>query len=107
MQVDAIIAKRVFLYTKHMMKRLFHDEPIINLVSRLTRGDPVTLTYTDPTIGNDRNAIQDEAGNDAPSFSLVAQYHPTGQQSVLAGVNAAGGKCDVRQWTRRFLSPPP
>lgn len=38
------------------------------------RADPnetVTVAYTKPTAGNDLNAIQDEAGNDAPSFTLV------------------------------------
>jgi hypothetical protein len=32
-------------------------------------GATVTLAYTDPTAGNDVNAIQDEAGNDLASFS--------------------------------------
>jgi len=32
----------------------------------------VTLAYTDPTSGNDTNAIQDEAGNDAASISTVS-----------------------------------
>jgi len=38
------------------------------------RADPnetVTVAYTKPTGGNDLNAIQDEAGNDAPSFTLT------------------------------------
>lgn len=38
------------------------------------RADPnevVTVAYTKPTSGNDLNAIQDEAGNDAPSFTLT------------------------------------
>ncbi|MCW8176207.1 glycosyl hydrolase [Verminephrobacter aporrectodeae subsp. tuberculatae] len=32
-------------------------------------GDTVLLSYTDPTSGNDANAIQDAAGNDAVSFA--------------------------------------
>ena len=32
----------------------------------------VTLAYADPTSGNDANAIQDEAGNDAASISTVS-----------------------------------
>lgn len=38
------------------------------------RADPnevVTVAYTKPSTGNDLNAIQDEAGNDAASFTLV------------------------------------
>lgn len=31
----------------------------------------VTVSYTDPTTGDDKNAIQDEAGNDAASFTQV------------------------------------
>lgn len=39
-----------------------------------TRADPnevVTVAYTKPSSGNDLNAIQDEAGNDAASFTLT------------------------------------
>jgi uncharacterized repeat protein (TIGR02059 family) len=32
----------------------------------------VTLAYADPTSGNDTNAIQDEAGNDASSISTIS-----------------------------------
>ena len=32
----------------------------------------VTLAYADPTAGNDSSAIQDEAGNDAPSISTTS-----------------------------------
>lgn len=31
----------------------------------------VTVVYTDPTSGNDKNALQDEAGNDVASFTLT------------------------------------
>lgn len=34
-------------------------------------GATVTLAYTDPSVNNDANAIQDGAGNDAPSFSAT------------------------------------
>ena len=32
----------------------------------------ITFTYTDPSAGNDSSALQDEAGNDAPTISAVA-----------------------------------
>jgi uncharacterized repeat protein (TIGR02059 family) len=35
-------------------------------------GAVVTLAYTDPSAANDLNASQDEAGNDAPSFSATS-----------------------------------
>ncbi|WP_265259658.1 SwmB domain-containing protein [Verminephrobacter eiseniae] len=31
--------------------------------------EPLSVTYTDPTAGNDRNAIQDAAGNDVATFT--------------------------------------
>ncbi len=33
------------------------------------QGETVVVTYTDPTVGNDANAIQDTAGNDVASFT--------------------------------------
>ena len=44
------------------------------------QGQAVTVTYTDPTTGNDAAAIQDAAGNDAASFT-------TGQGGVPAVAN--------------------
>lgn len=41
----------------------------MNLTFGVISGSVVTLSYTDPTTGNDVNAIQDEAGNDLASFS--------------------------------------
>ncbi len=41
----------------------------MNLTFGVISGSVVTLSYTDPTSGNDANAIQDEAGNDLASFS--------------------------------------
>ncbi len=37
----------------------------------IAAGQTVSVKYTDPTAGNDENAIQDLAGNDAASFSTV------------------------------------
>ena len=44
------------------------------------QGQTVTVTYTDPSSGDDTNAIQDEAGNDAASFT-------TGEGDVPAVTN--------------------
>ncbi|MCF8216988.1 MAG: hypothetical protein K9I96_09085, partial [Chlorobium sp.] len=46
------------------------DTPVVN-------GEVVTLSYTDPTPGNDNNAIQDTAGNDAASLVNAAVTNNT------------------------------
>ena len=38
----------------------------------ITAGQTVTISYTDPTAGNDANAIQDSSGNDASSISTTS-----------------------------------
>ena len=40
----------------------------IAVVNRIRRGQSVRVSYTDPTDGDDAEAIQDESGKDAPSF---------------------------------------
>ncbi len=40
----------------------------LTLATPVTNGQAVTVAYTDPTFGNDANAIQDAAGNDAASL---------------------------------------
>ena len=47
---------------------------------KIQRGQTVTVTYTDPTAGDDTAAIQDEAGNDAADFT-------TGEDGVPAVTN--------------------
>ena len=47
---------------------------------KIQRGQTVTVTYTDPTAGDDTAAIQDEAGNDAADFT-------TGEDDVPAVTN--------------------
>lgn len=41
----------------------------MNLNFAATSGAVITISYADPTTGNDLNALQDEAGNDLASFS--------------------------------------
>ena len=43
-----------------------------SLSPTIKRGQRVTVTYTDPTDGDDARAIQDRHGNDAASFTLQA-----------------------------------
>ncbi|MCW8204641.1 SwmB domain-containing protein, partial [Verminephrobacter aporrectodeae] len=43
----------------------------LTLSTAVTHGQSVTVAYTDPTTGNDTNAIQDYAGNDAASFAAT------------------------------------
>ncbi|MCW8200746.1 hypothetical protein D8B23_20700, partial [Verminephrobacter aporrectodeae subsp. tuberculatae] len=58
----------------------------LTLATPVANGQVVTVAYTDPTTGNDANAIQDTAGNDAASFSAipVQNYTPTQQQQDSA-----------------------
>ena len=52
----------------------------IELSTAIRQGQAVVVTYTDPTSGNDANAFQDIAGNDAATFT-------TGMDSVPAVTN--------------------
>ncbi|MCW8209144.1 hypothetical protein D8B24_19460 [Verminephrobacter aporrectodeae subsp. tuberculatae] len=49
----------------------------LTLSTALTHGQSVTVAYADPTAGNDANAIQDAAGNDAASFAATAVVNNT------------------------------
>ena len=51
-----------------------------SLAPQIYQGQTVIVTYTDRTAGNDANAIQDEAGHDAASFT-------TGEDGVPAVTN--------------------
>ncbi|MCW5223692.1 hypothetical protein D5040_21885, partial [Verminephrobacter aporrectodeae subsp. tuberculatae] len=43
----------------------------LTLSTAVTHDQTVTVAYADPTTGNDANAIQDAAGNDAASFAAT------------------------------------
>ena len=67
---------------------LFGVSPII------FRGQTATLSYTDPTVGDDAKAIQDLAGNDVPSFTVELRNEgtrpvPPGKPEI-AGTAAVG-----------------
>ena len=57
-----------------------HDVIQITISPAILQGQAVVVTYTDPTASNDRNAIQDTAGNDAATFT-------TGMNGVPAVTN--------------------
>ena len=47
------------------------DGVSLTLAQPVKAGQAVSVSYTDPSAGNDAAAIQDASGNDAPSFSNV------------------------------------
>lgn len=77
------------------------------LTNSVANGQAVTISYADPTVSNDSNAVQDEAGNDAVSLSaqivtnttkngLVTTNFGTLPFATLANsVNAAAGGSGV------------
>ena len=95
-------------------------------VPGIAAGQVVTLGYTDPTTGDDTNAVQDTAGNDAALLlrllrhqqlhrgphaaradqrhgSRARQSHPAGLQRVVRNPLKRGSGHRVRQHPRRAL----
>ena len=56
-----------------------------SLSPTIKRGQTVTVTYTDPTPGDDARAIQDVHGNDAASFTLTARNSSRLDDPTLPG----------------------
>jgi len=54
-------------------------------------GQSVTISYSDPTGGNDANAVQDIAGNDAISLSNQSVTNNSTQKQSQATLTLAGG----------------
>ena len=85
---------------------------VLTLASAIGQGQAVTVAYTDPTAGNDANAVQDSAGNDAVSASSSAidvtnsssvdQSAPT---FVSGAVNASGSL--VVTYSETLATPAP
>ena len=50
---------------------------MLTLASAVTAGNPVTVSYADPTAGDDANAVQDKAGNDAATITNYAVTNNT------------------------------
>ncbi|MGF3025207.1 beta strand repeat-containing protein, partial [Methylobacterium aquaticum] len=49
----------------------------LTLASAVTSGQTVTVAYTDPSAGDDTNAVQDAAGNDAATLSATSVTNMT------------------------------
>ncbi|KMO35124.1 SwmB domain-containing protein [Methylobacterium aquaticum] len=49
----------------------------LTLASAVTSGQTVTVAYTDPSAGDDTNAVQDAAGNDAATLSVTSVTNTT------------------------------
>ena len=64
--------------------------------------ETVRLAYRDPTTGNDINAIQDENGNDASSFSAVTVVNRSEVTlPKLSAGRGAGGRSHRRADVQR------
>ncbi|WP_265257182.1 Ig-like domain-containing protein [Verminephrobacter aporrectodeae] len=61
----------------------------LTLTTAVTVSQNVTVSYTDPTTGNDANATQDAAGNDAASFAARSVSNNTAQDTDNDGVSNA------------------
>jgi uncharacterized repeat protein (TIGR02059 family) len=48
----------------------------LNLAAAISSNNSIALTYTDPTAGNDVNALQDEYGNDVATISNYSVLNP-------------------------------
>lgn len=59
---------------------------VITLASPVTKGQSVSVGYADPTAGDDGDAIQDVAGNDAASFTDAPVKNLTAR-AVIDGVD--------------------
>jgi hypothetical protein len=64
---------------------------VLSLSSSVHPGDTVSVSYTDPTSGNDASAIQDTAGNDVTSFSGYAVSNNT-PSTLLSVINVYAEK---------------
>lgn len=58
----------------------------LTLATAVTAGQTVTVAYTDPTVGNDLNALQNAAGTDAAGFTATAVTNNTVAPPVVVPV---------------------
>ncbi|VVN82536.1 DUF4214 domain-containing protein [Pseudomonas fluorescens] len=69
----------------------------LTLTNPVLAGQSVTLAYTDPTAGDDLNALQNTLGNDAASFTATAVSNTTapvssgGSSGVIISAPVTGG----------------
>ncbi len=67
---------------------------VLHLSPLIRQGQVVTVSYTDPTSGDDENALQDAAGNDMASFENLAIRNGsrvTGTPGAPTGLTATAG----------------
>ncbi len=64
---------------------------MLTLASAVTAGHTVTVSYTDPTGGNDANAIQDQAGNDAATLINYAVTNNTNVANAAPVISNVSG----------------
>ena len=76
------------------VQRVFEQYVQLDVDPRITKGQTVTVSYRDPTGGDDEAAIQDYAGNDAASFT---------DQAITSISELLGGPTNLRA-TRRSLN---
>ncbi|WP_265684023.1 SwmB domain-containing protein, partial [Verminephrobacter aporrectodeae] len=78
----------------------------LKLSTAVTPGQTVTVAYTDPTTGNDANAIQDATGNDAASFAATVVQNNTSAADttppVLITTGDSGPKVTGNQLTLTY-----
>jgi alkaline phosphatase/methionine-rich copper-binding protein CopC len=65
--------------------QVVNNQVILTLAASLDPDKPVTVSYVDPTAGNDVNALQDKNGNDIASFHNV-------EVSNKLGLTASGAE---------------
>ena len=61
----------------------------LSFLSPVSQGDNVTVSYSDPSAGNDVNAVQDAVGNDATGFVATAVTNLTSGNATSTGVVSA------------------
>ena len=78
----------------------------ISVLPAILQGQDVVVTYTDPTIADDANAIQDIAGNDAATFTTGSGGVPavTNSSTVVTAPGAPTGLTATASGTTINLS---
>ena len=70
-------------------------EVTLTLAAAVTTDQTVTVSYTDPTSGNDATAVQDTVGNDADSFSDQAVTNAATPKATSVSITSDPGSDDT------------
>ena len=83
------------------------DEILLSVTpATIPRNAPVSVTYTDPTAGNDQSALQDTAGNDVATFTTGSDGVPAVENnSTVAGPPGPADRAD-RERCRQVADRP-